>query len=120
MGDPRIHGAIVCASVSCPALRREAFDAARLDAQLDDQMRRFLASPGKGLRVDAAGGSVHLSRIFDWFDEDFEAAGGALAFAARYAPEPARAWLAAHPDARVRWLPYDWSLNSLAGAEPRR
>jgi hypothetical protein len=47
LGDPRIHGAIVCASVSCPPLRREPFAAARLDAQLDDQMRRWLAT-GKG------------------------------------------------------------------------
>jgi hypothetical protein len=120
LGEPRIHAAIVCASVSCPPLRREPYDAARLDAQLDDQMRRFLASPEKGLRIDEAARSVWLSRVFDWFEEDFAAAGGALAFASRFAPEPARRWLAAHPDARLRWLPYDWSLNSLAAADARR
>jgi hypothetical protein len=120
LGEPRIHAAIVCASISCPPLRREPYEAARLDAQLDDQMRRWLASPQNGLRIDAAARSVALSPLFDWFEEDFAAAGGALAFAARYAPEAARAWLAAHPDARVRWLAYDWSLNSLAPPDARR
>jgi uncharacterized protein DUF547 len=120
LGDPRIHAAIVCASVSCPPLRREPFQAARLEAQLDDQMRRFLASPGKGLRVDPGGGTVALSRVFDWFAEDFAASGGALAFATRFAPEDARAWLEAHGDrARVAWLPYDWDLNALAPEAPQ-
>jgi hypothetical protein len=114
LGDPRIHAAIVCASVSCPPLRREPFAAARLDEQLDDQMRRWLASPEKGLRVDAAAGTVHLSRVFDWFAADFEAGGGALAFAARFAPAVAARFLAERgADVRVRYLPYDWDLNAL-------
>jgi hypothetical protein len=120
LGEPRIHAAIVCASVSCPPLRREPFDAARLEAQLDEQARRFLASPAKGLRVDAAAGTVALSRVFDWFEADFAAAGGALAFAARFAPEADRAWLAAQREtARVEWLPYDWDLNALVASDPR-
>jgi len=119
MGDPRIHGAIVCASVSCPPLRREPFEAARLDPLLDDQMRRWLASPEKGLRVERDSNTVHLSRVFDWFAGDFEAEGGALAFASRYAPEPERAWLAAHAEGlRIRYLPYDWDLNAQASSSP--
>ncbi len=116
MGEPRIHAAIVCASVSCPALRREPWRAERLDAQLDDAMRRFLASPEKGLRLEAVRRTVRLSKIFDWFAGDFERAGGVLPFAARFAPQPARAWLRQNADvARVAWLPYDWSLNALRG-----
>jgi len=119
MGDPRIHGAIVCASVSCPPLRREPFSAGHLDALLDDQMRRWLASPEKGLRIDRGSNTVKLSRVFDWFARDFEAEGGALAFASRYAPEPERAWLAANAaDLRIRYLPYDWDLNALGPATP--
>jgi hypothetical protein len=115
LGDPRIHGAIVCASVSCPPLRREPFAAERLDEQLDEQLRRWLASPEKGLRVDAGAGTLHLSRVFDWFEADFEAAGGVLAFVARYAPATEGRWIAEHAGrARVRYLPYDWGLNALA------
>ena len=118
MGEPRIHGAIVCASVSCPPLRREPFAAARLDAELDDQMRRWLASPEKGLRVDRESGTLHLSRVFDWFAEDFEAGGGVLAFVSRYAPAPERSWLTARAgDVRIRYLPYDWTLNALGPSD---
>jgi hypothetical protein len=128
MGEPRIHGAIVCASVSCPPLRRTPFGAAQveaeldaeLDAQLDAQMRRWLASPEKGLRVDRESGTLRLSRVFDWFAEDFEPAGGVLAFVTRYAPASERAWLAAQAgEVRIRYLPYDWALNALAPSDAR-
>jgi hypothetical protein len=117
LGDPRVHAAIVCASVSCPRLAREPYTAARVDAQLDEAVRLWLADPDKGLRLDADGGGVHLSRIFDWFRGDFAAGGGVLAFAAAFAPPEAAAWIARQGEgAKVRWLPYDWSLNDLAGA----
>ena len=113
LGDPRAHAAVVCASTSCPSLRREPYEAARLGAQLDDAMRRWLASPGKGLRIDRNSNTVWLSKIFDWFPEDFEAAGGALVFATRYAPESERAWLRERgASARVRYLDYDWAVNA--------
>jgi hypothetical protein len=114
MGDPRGHAAVICASTSCPALLREPWRAERLDAQLDQAMRTWMADRGKGLRIDRQSGTVTLSKIFDWFDEDFEAQGGALAFATRYAPEDARAWLRAHPDPDVEYFDYDWRANDLA------
>ena len=107
LGDPRIHGAIVCASQSCPSLRREPFSAARLDAQLDDQMRSFLADRRKGARLE--GRRLRLSKIFDWFDEDFDAAGGVVAFVRPYLDfDPG-------PDPRLAWFDYDWSLNAWSG-----
>lgn len=118
LGDPRIHAAIVCASSSCPALRREAYRAERIDAQLDDAVRSFLAHPGKGLRVEA--GQVRLSRIFDWFAADFEAAGGPLAFARPYLGDPVRSALdRLGPAPRLVWLDYDWSLNGIEAAAGR-
>jgi len=114
LGDPRAHAAVVCASTSCPSLRREPYAAERLDAQLDDAMQTWLASEGKGLRVDRAANTVWLSKIFDWFAEDFEAAGGARAFATRYAPESEQTWLRSNGNsARVRFLDYDWDVNAL-------
>ena len=121
LGDPRIHGAIVCASLSCPALRREPFTPEGLDAQLDDTLRAWMADTRKGLAVDRTANTVTLSKIFDWFDEDFAAGGGTLAFAARYAPAADRAWLEGNAGrARVRYFDYDWSLNDLGRATARR
>jgi hypothetical protein len=119
LGDPRVHAGIVCASLSCPALRREPWNAARLDAQLEDTLRRWLANPSKGLRVERADGRLRLSRIFDWFEDDFAPAGGVLAFVERYAPPEARDWLASRAgQVRVVYFDYDWSLNDLARAAP--
>lgn len=110
MDEPRIHAAIVCASVSCPDLRNEAFTVEQLDAQLDDQLRQFLANPDKGLTIDRTKQRVGLSRIFDWFEEDFESRGGVTKFIARYAPEKDREWLR-KGKRDVYYLDYNWDLN---------
>lgn len=102
MGEPRIHFAIVCASLSCPNLRLEAYRAENLEQQLEDQTKRFLDDDTKGLTLEEQ--QVRLSQIFDWFEEDFEAAGGVEAFIRRYQDLPEQ----------IRWranLPYDWDLN---------
>jgi len=117
LGDPRIHAAIVCASLSCPPLRREAYRAERLEEQLDDNMRRWLADPRKGVRADAATGTLFVSSIFKWFAEDFAPAGGTAAFVERYGPEgAARVAGQAGENVRIRYLDYDWSLNDLSKA----
>jgi len=67
-GDPRVHGALVCGSASCPTLRYEPFGT-DLDRQLDDQMRSFLA--GGGASVNRLTGTLRLSRIFLWYGGDF-------------------------------------------------
>ncbi|MHC4730969.1 MAG: DUF547 domain-containing protein [Planctomycetota bacterium] len=116
MGDPRIHAAIVCASTSCPSLRREPWSPASLDTELDAAVRRFLADRDKGLRIDRDAGTVHLSKIFDWFEEDFETSGGVLAFVGRHAPAAAREWLTHRADdPALRFMHYDWRLNAIDG-----
>ncbi|MDP3334295.1 MAG: DUF547 domain-containing protein [Methylococcaceae bacterium] len=103
MGEPRIHLAIVCASVSCPDLRVEPYTAAKLSAQLDDQTQRFLDNPGKGLVVDKD--KIRVSQIFDWFEKDFAAGGGVDAFIKHYRPDL--------PDLKIKTnIDYDWSVNS--------
>jgi hypothetical protein len=114
MGDPRAHAAVICASTSCPELRREAWRAQALDAQLDEAMRTWIADPGKGLAIDRGRSRITLSKVFDWFDEDFEAAGGAVAFAARYAEDGDRDWLRENASrASISYFDYDWSVNAL-------
>ncbi len=108
--EPRIHFALVCASLSCPMLRGEAYRGADLDRQLDDQARTFLADATKN-HFDTATNTLHLSSIFKWFRADFEAAAGSLpAYVARYLNDPR----ATAPGVRIEFLDYDWSLNDQA------
>jgi len=102
LGEPRMHFAIVCASLSCPNLRNEAYTADKLDQQLEDQTKLFLNNETKGLLLD--GQRARASQIFDWFEEDFDANGGVEAFIRRYRELPARVNLRAN-------LPYNWDLN---------
>jgi hypothetical protein len=121
--EPRVHFAINCASAGCPPLAADPYRASSLDAQLDDAARRYLGSE-RGLRVD--GNTLRVTRILEWYGEDF---------VARFAPEasaepdrierairgvvvrfgpPAAADLAQKPATRIRFLDYDWSLNDIA------
>ncbi len=110
IGDPRVHVAIVCASTSCPSLAREPFRAATLDAQLDAAARAFVANPEKGVRIEAD--SLRISKIFDWFPEDFAAGGGVLEFVRRHASPALRAAIdRLGPVPQLRYFDYDWSLN---------
>ena len=70
--EPRIHAALVCAAISCPTLRQEPYIGEKLDAQLEDQVRQWLASP-HGLKIDRAQNQVAISAIFKWFGEDWQA-----------------------------------------------
>ena len=116
--DPRVHAALNCASIGCPALRSEAFVATRLEAQLEDGMRRFLADRTRNRVRD---GRLEVSPIFKWYRDDFER--GQQGFArvedvfARYAAQ-----LGDSPDDQARLrsrslpvthLDYDWALNDL-------
>lgn len=112
--DPRAHFAVNCASLGCPALRDEAYVGARLDAQLNDQARRFLHDRTRN-RFDRGTRRVLVSRIFDWYDADFERAGGVGGFLSGYADALGMTQAEA-TDLRagrigIDYLPYDWSLN---------
>ncbi len=71
--DPRVHSALNCASLGCPRLPRRAFLGPSLDVELDAAMRELVGDP-RNCRVDDARRSVTLSKIFDWFEDDFLAA----------------------------------------------
>ena len=118
--DPRVHFGVNCASIGCPALREEAFVATRLDAQLDEQALRFMSDRTRN-RYNPQRARLELSKIFDWFGEDFRlghrGVGSLPAFAARYADQ-----LADAPADRERiragtvdiaFADYDWALNDV-------
>jgi hypothetical protein len=108
--DPRIHYAVNCASVGCPMLREEAYSGARLEHQLDEQAARFLSDRTRNRVRD---GRLEVSRIFDWFREDFEPR---ERYFARHA------WLLGLPTGAqppLAFLDYDWSLNDFRSSSRR-
>lgn len=113
MGEPRIHFAIVCASVGCPRLLNEAFTADHLDEQLTANAKAFFADRTKFV-ADTRAGTIAVSPILDWFSKDFGADTPAqMRSIAPYLPESAQP-LAKSNSVRVKFLDYDWSLNDQA------
>ena len=99
--DPRIHFAINCAAESCPPIRPEPYVGARIDQQLDDQARRFLNAT---VRVE--GDTVRVTKILDWFKDDFEQwGGGTIPFLKKYLS------MKIGPKARIEYDDYSWKLN---------
>ena len=122
--EPRVHYAVNCASIGCPMLREEAYVAERLDAQLAEQEKRFLSDRSRN-RV--AGGTLEVSKIFDWFKVDWQSGykgigrdGAPIAsreqYFARHAAllsdKPEEQKLIADGKLEIRFLDYDWSLNA--------
>ena len=120
--DPRIHFAVNCASIGCPMLREEAYVAQRLEQQLDQQTQRFMADRTRN-RWSPASARLELSRIFDWYAEDFRL--GYRGIDSIHGFVAAHANVLADSDAdrarlrlsrvEIGYLDYDWSLND-AGA----
>lgn len=121
--EPRSHFALVCAAMGCPPLRSEAYVAAKLDAQLDDQAHTFLLmSPTKN-RVDVSARKVYVSPIFVEFRDYIKDFGGSNAtvgkFIAKYYPAGPERDLLNSGDFKVKVTNYDWALNSKANAEKK-
>ncbi len=114
MGEPLIHGAIVCASASCPPLARIPFRSERIREDLAAAMRNWLESREKGFALDRKNRIVRLSKVFDWFEDDFESRGGVLGAISEFLEPGDRNWIRDRGrDASIRYFDYDWSLNDL-------
>ncbi|MDP7322163.1 MAG: DUF547 domain-containing protein [Bacteriovoracaceae bacterium] len=101
--EPRIHFAVNCASVGCPSLYQEAFRANKMDEQLEVATSTFLKNRSKNYRQEKV---LYLSKIFKWYSEDFgDNEKNILAFVGQY--------LDVKGVSSVKYLDYDWSLNSL-------
>ena len=108
--DPRIHFAVNCASIGCPALRPEAFQAVKLEAQLEEQSREFLGDSSKN-RLDAKNKTLYLSPIFDWFKGDFTAKSGTIEkFVTPYVSAAERKVIE-KGGISIKYTDYDWNLN---------
>ena len=116
--DPRVHVAVVCASIGCPMLRNEAFVPEKLEEQLEDGMRRFMSDRTRN-RYNPATGRLEVSKIFDWYGKDFEKGHKGYAsvkqalsrYADQLAEKPEDRALVRTQKADIAFLDYDWSLN---------
>ena len=116
--DPRVHVSVVCASIGCPMLRNEAFVAEKLDAQMEDGMRRFLSDRTRN-RYNPETKRLEVSKIFDWYGKDFEkghkgysSVKQALSrYADLLADKPEDRAIVREQKAPVAFLDYDWALN---------
>ena len=110
--DPRIHFAIICASMGCPPLPRIAYTEENVQARLEEETRKYLNSP-RGTRIDRAENTLHMSKLFDWFATDFiQKSGSTLAFMQPYLHEEVRIFLERDP--MISYLEYNWALNAQA------
>lgn len=113
--DWRLHMAVVCAASSCPPLRSEVYVAERLEEQLADQTRQFLADPSRGLRLDSEDGALRLSKIFKWYATDFVSTGPLTAqtLLPLLTPylDPSVAQAIQAQRLPLKFLDYDWTLN---------
>lgn len=102
MEEPRIHFAIVCASVSCPKLQNEAFTSENLDKQLTLAAKEFLSDSSRNfIKQD----SLKLSKIFKWFAKDFKQGQSLVEFLNTYSD------IEISKNASIRYLDYNWDLN---------
>ncbi len=122
--EPRVHFALVCASLGCPPLPNRPYTGKNLEVMLNRQVRIYLNEPDHGLRWDPATRTLFLSQIFSWFGEDFRdytkkyhlfkalppKQRDALNFLWEYLPEQIRKTLTAEPF-QIHYMKYDWSLN---------
>lgn len=113
--DPRIHAALNCASLGCPRLPREAFPTQGLDGVLDAAMTEFVGEE-RNVRVDASARTVFLSKIFDWFEDDFldfeRSRGASRPSLVSYVDRYRKGRPPLDPTYRVRFLEYDKGINS--------
>ena len=102
LNEPRIHFAIVCASVSCPKLQNKAFTASELNSQLTNAAIKFLSDSSKNKISE---NSLELSKIFQWFTKDFKQHGSLIDFLNHYTET------AISENATITFKDYNWSLN---------
>lgn len=114
--EPRIHFAVNCASIGCPALREEAYAGERLDQQLDDATRRFLADRS---RNRMAARELELSSLLRWYREDFDRQwrggkgleGFLTQFSSALGLDAQQTGKLARGELPLSFLEYDWRLN---------
>ncbi len=114
--EPRIHFAVNCASIGCPALRPEAYMGEKLSTQLEEQTILFLSDTSRNY---LSKNTLKVSPIFKWYKKDFTSGWNNLysleEFLTHYSEalnltdEEKNALL--NRKIKIEFLGYDWQLN---------
>ncbi len=105
--DNRIHYAVNCASIGCPNLQPEAFTIENLEDLLEKAAEEYINHP-RGVRIE--GGKLIVSRIFDWYSEDFgDDDEEVIEHFSEYAADKLNTRLEGFE--RIDRYEYDWTLN---------
>jgi Protein of unknown function, DUF547 len=112
--EEKVHFALVCASLSCPQLRSEAFEGYRLNKQLQDQGIKFFKDNSRN-RFDLKTRTVYLSKILDWYEDDFGSSEKEiLLYVSQFLDEKTAADIKSNTSQwEIDYLSYDWDLNEL-------
>jgi hypothetical protein len=112
--EPRIHFAIVCASISCPALRNEAYEADKLDTQLQEQAIEFLRDKERN-EFDLKNTKANISKLFEWFSDDFgKTDKDILKYISIFLPDDVRKDINQNINKwTISYKKYDWNLNEI-------
>ena len=100
--EARIHFAVNCASQSCPELLNEAFEAGRLNQQLESLTRKFINNPKHNV---ISSSQAEVSQLFNWYKGDFTKSGSVIDFLNKYSK------VKLSPGAKITFRDYDWNLN---------
>ncbi|MEI6233471.1 MAG: DUF547 domain-containing protein [Planctomycetota bacterium] len=110
--EPRIHFAINCASIGCPPLRGEAYVGERIEVQLQDQALVMNRDFG-GAQWDAEKTTLKLSKIYDWYEDDFTRGGALKDYTAQFfAPDVAET-IKKSSNVGIVFQEYNWALNDI-------
>lgn len=116
--EPRIHFAVNCASIGCPALAIEAYTGEKIEQQLQQATERFLSDASRNRFVDD---ELQVSSIFKWYEDDFQknwrGTNTLSAFLARYSAQlkatPEQLQALQQEETEISFLSYDWRLNDV-------
>jgi hypothetical protein len=113
MNDPRVHFALVCASLSCPNIEKNLYEPNRINFQLEDVTQRFILNERRN-RISQT--QSQLSMLFKWYEADFGGKTGVLKFINQYVPYKQTL----NSETKIVYLEYDWRLNGeITGREQR-
>lgn len=116
--DPRIHFAVNCASIGCPALRREAYRGKDLQRQLYEATSLFLQDRS---RNRLRGRALEVSSVFKWYREDFEKGWHSVTSLEQFFTDHAENLQLTEAESaqvlagtiKLKFLNYDWKLNDI-------
>ena len=106
--DPRLHYALNCASLGCRNLATRAYVAERLEEMLIQAAKAYINHP-RGVRID--NGEITLSKIYDWYAEDFGDKQGLFGHLRQYASSDLETRLMRAKG--IDGYEYDWRLNGV-------